>query len=57
MSKMGEIVYEVMEDLSDGNLTRMEIAAKYNIPLDWVRAIAQDMVSDNVGVDYDDKPF
>ena len=57
MSEMGEIVYEVMEDLSDGNLTRMEIAAKYNIPLDWVRAIAQDMVSDNVGVDYDDKPF
>lgn len=57
MSNMREILLGVMEDLSDGNLSRVEIAQKYNIPLDWVRAIAQDMVSDNVGVDYDDKPF
>lgn len=41
----------------DGNLTYKEIAKKYGVPLEWVRAAAIDNVSDFTEYEYDDKPF
>lgn len=46
MSKMGEVILDIQEDISDGNLTYREIAKKYGVPVDWVRAAAVDLVGD-----------
>ena len=47
MSKMGDLLISIQEDLSAGRLSFQEIATKYDVPMSWVDAAA-------VEVDYDD---
>ena len=43
MSKMSNLLISIQEDLLAGRLTFQEIAAKLEIPLDWVDAAASEM--------------
>ena len=43
MSRMGDLLISIQEDLYTGRLTFAEIAAKHEIPLDWVDAAASEM--------------
>jgi len=47
MSKMGDLLISIQEDLSAGRLSFQEIATKYDVPMSWVDAAS-------VEVDYDD---
>jgi hypothetical protein len=40
---MGDLLISIQEDLYTGRLTFAEIAAKHEIPLDWVDAAASEM--------------
>ena len=43
MSRMGDLLISIQEDLYTGRLSFAEIAAKHEIPLDWVDAAASEM--------------
>ncbi len=43
MSRMGELLISIQEDLNAGRLSFAEIATKHEIPLDWVDAAASEM--------------
>ncbi len=43
MSKMSNLMISIQEDLNAGRLSFAEIAAKHEIPLDWVDAAASEM--------------
>ena len=36
MSKMGDLLISIQDDLNEGKLSAYEIAAKYEVPLSWV---------------------
>ena len=43
MSKMSNLMIAIQEDLSVGLLSFAEIAAKHEVPLDWVDSVANEM--------------
>jgi hypothetical protein len=43
MSKMSNLMIAIQEDLSAARLSFTEIAAKHEIPLDWVDSVANEM--------------
>ncbi len=43
MSRMGDLLISIQEDLYTGRLSFAEIAAKHEIPLDWVDSVANEM--------------
>ena len=43
MSKMSNLMISIQEDLNAARLSFAEIAAKHEIPLDWVDAAASEM--------------
>jgi len=42
MSKMGELLYEIQEDLAAGILSFKAIAEKHDVPLSWVMEVANE---------------
>ncbi len=56
MSKMSNLMISIQEDLNAGRLSFAEIAAKHEIPLDWVDAAASEMADqydDSMDGDFD----
>ena len=56
MSKMSNLMIAIQEDLSAGRLSFVEIATKYDIPLSWVDAAAEevaDSYDDSMDGDFD----
>ena len=56
MSRMGDLLISIQEDLYTGRLSFAEIAAKHEIPLDWVDAAASEMsdqYDDSMDGDFD----
>ena len=43
MSKMGDLLISIQEDLNAGRLSFAEIATKYEVPFDWVDSVAAEM--------------
>jgi len=43
MSKMSDLMLSLQEALEAGQLTFQEIAAEYNVPLDWVEAANEEL--------------
>lgn len=43
MSKMGELVFDIQEAISEGYLSFREIAYRFEVPYDWVVTIAEEM--------------
>ena len=43
MSKMSNLMIAIQEDLNAARLSFAEIAAKHEVPLDWVDAAASEM--------------
>jgi hypothetical protein len=42
MSKMGELLYEIQEDLAAGILSFKAIAEKHDVPVSWVMEVANE---------------
>lgn len=36
MSRMGDLMIDIQNDLNEGNLSFAEIAAKHNVPVSWI---------------------
>ena len=51
MSKMSSLALDIQEAIEAGELTFAEIAAKYEVPIDWVEC-----VSDGLEPEYDGQP-
>jgi len=43
MSKMSNLMIAIQEDLNAARLSFAEIAAKHEVPLDWVDSVANEM--------------
>ena len=43
MSKMSNLMIAIQEDLNAARLSFTEIAAKHEVPLDWVDSVANEM--------------
>jgi hypothetical protein len=57
MSKMSDLQISIQEDIQAGRLSFAEIAAKYEVPFDWVDAAAGEVADYDDGIeltDYDD---
>ena len=42
MSKISDLVLDIQEDLVAGRLSFAEVAAKHEVPVDWVELIQQE---------------
>ena len=51
MSKMSSLALDIQEAIEAGELTFAEIAAKYEVPIDWVEC-----VSESLEPEYDGQP-
>ena len=47
MSKISNLVLDIQEDLVAGRLSFAEIAAKHEVPVDWVELIQQEYVEND----------
>ena len=43
MSRMSDLHLTIQEELMNGDLTNVEIAERYNIPLSWVEAMVVEL--------------
>ena len=56
MSKMSNLMIAIQEDLNAARLSFTEIAAKHEVPLDWVDSVANEMADhydDSMDGDFD----
>lgn len=54
MSKMGNLVYSIQEDIDAGILSFKAIAEKHHVPVSWVDEVANEYVSQPDCDDSDD---
>ena len=47
MSIMSNLVLDIQEDLEAGRLSFAEIAAKHEVPMDWVELIQEEYVEND----------
>ena len=55
MSYMSELAIDIQEAIEAGELTFAEIAAKYNVPLDWVVQVNEEL-AEQYAAEYDGQP-
>ena len=55
MSKMSDLALDIQEAIEAGELTFAEIAAKYNVPLDWVVQVNEEL-AEQYAAEYDGQP-
>ena len=55
MSKMGDLLIAIQEAIEAGELTFQEIAAQYDVPLDWV-VQANEELAEQYAAEYDGQP-
>ena len=55
MSKMSSLALDIQEAIEAGELTFAEIAAKYNVPLDWVVQVNEEL-AEQYAAEYDGQP-
>ena len=53
MSKMSSLALDIQEAIEAGELTFAEIAAKYEVPIDWVQCIFEQL---DLEPEYDGQP-
>ena len=53
MSRMSELALDIQEAIEAGELTFAEIAAKYEVPIDWVECIFEQLDQEP---EYDGQP-
>ena len=55
MSYMSELAIDIQEAIEAGELTFAQIAAKYNVPLDWVVQVNEEL-AEQYAAEYDGQP-
>ena len=55
MSYMSELAIDIQEAIEAGELAFAEIAAKYNVPLDWVIQVNEEL-AEQYAAEYDGQP-
>ena len=43
MSRMSDLHLTIQEEIMNGDLLPIEIAERYNVPVEWVRAVVVEM--------------
>jgi antitoxin component of RelBE/YafQ-DinJ toxin-antitoxin module len=56
MSRMSDLQLSILEDIEAGELTFEQIAAKYEVPLDWVESANEEYALQLAEADYDGQP-
>jgi hypothetical protein len=55
MSKMSDLSLAIQDAIEAGELTFQEIAAQYDVPLEWIESTAQEL-AEQYAAEYDGQP-
>lgn len=50
MSKIGDLVISIQNEIMDGKLSFAEIAAKFEVPASWVDEVVNEMIESEVSL-------